>query len=540
VFAPPVAKAGINRSESSTKESELAVGHINDPLEHQADAIADRVLRMPEGDAQTPGETSWNNEESAARTEPRAPRIVHDVLRSPGEPLAASERAFMEPRFGYDFSSVRVHADAPAQAAASAVNAMAYTVGSHLVFASQKYAPHSRQGQRLLAHELAHVVQQSGRPMSAPACMVQRKEVDSDADVHGAKDWTKADRENGTQRWKDACLANLNAVDSSQYVKVVERRDFYKWFYEYAASLGYSTRWALAAYVVANGAHQIADMDMEHAVANDVIGLANVELQGAMREGNQIIFDNVLPKLKKLIDGGPLTGPEALKWDVQVLAEEQMLVQPMYKRMSKETIDQLDYIARKKRFAGLGAWKTDQDKVSKGAYNQAGTVPGFDQPDIQNVGDRWKYGMELGNTFAPGGTGYTSANTMPAVGAGYKDGSELAKVDVRAHLHELDAWLNPNRVSRTGGGSDIRAIIAGLTELEKGTVLSDRSADGWAYSIQFGQFTIDESTVRGALPSDPSLAAQVNAFLIRFRSEVARVNAVMQKQRLEMMRGPKF
>jgi hypothetical protein len=217
-----------------------------------------------------------------------------------------------------------------------------------------------------------------------------------------------------------------------------------------------------------------------------------------------------------------------------------MLVQPMYKRMSKETIDQLDYIARKKRFAGLGAWKTDQDKVSKGAYNQAGTVPGFDQPDIQNVGDRWKYGMELGNTFAPGGTGYTSANTMPAVGAGYKDGSELAKVDVRAHLHELDAWLNPNRVSRTGGGSDIRAIIAGLTELEKGTVLSDRSADGWAYSIQFGQFTIDESTVRGALPSDPSLAAQVNAFLIRFRSEVARVNAVMQKQRLEMMRGPKF
>ena len=100
------------------------------------------------------------------------------------------------------------------------------------------------------------------------------------------------------------------------------------WFYEYTTALGYSTRWALAAYIVANGAHQIADMDEEHELANDLLGMANVELQGAMREGNQVIFDNVLPKLKKLFDGGQLNGKSALEWDMKVLAEEQTSIQP--------------------------------------------------------------------------------------------------------------------------------------------------------------------------------------------------------------------
>lgn len=89
-----------------------------------------------------------------------APPLVHDVLRSPGQPLAAETRAFMEPRFGQDFSRVRVHADARAAESARAVDASAYTVGSHVVFGPGGFHPHTGAGQQLLAHELAHVAQQ--------------------------------------------------------------------------------------------------------------------------------------------------------------------------------------------------------------------------------------------------------------------------------------------------------------------------------------------------------------------------------------------
>jgi hypothetical protein len=90
------------------------------------------------------------------------PPIVHDVLRSPGRPLDAATRAFMEPRFGHDFSRVRVHADAKAGESADAVNALAYTVGRDVVFGAGHYQPHKAAGRKLLAHELAHVAQQAG------------------------------------------------------------------------------------------------------------------------------------------------------------------------------------------------------------------------------------------------------------------------------------------------------------------------------------------------------------------------------------------
>jgi hypothetical protein len=93
-----------------------------------------------------------------------APPIVHTVLRSPGRPLDDSMRAYMEPRFGHDFSRVRVHDDARAAGSAETLNAAAYTVGNHVVFGSGRYAPASEEGRRLLAHELAHAVQQEIQP----------------------------------------------------------------------------------------------------------------------------------------------------------------------------------------------------------------------------------------------------------------------------------------------------------------------------------------------------------------------------------------
>ena len=88
--------------------------------------------------------------------------VVHEVLASSGQPIDAMARAMMEPRFGHDFGQLRVHTDAKAADSARAVNALAYTVGTHIVFGEGQYAPRTLAGQRLLAHELTHTLQQAG------------------------------------------------------------------------------------------------------------------------------------------------------------------------------------------------------------------------------------------------------------------------------------------------------------------------------------------------------------------------------------------
>jgi uncharacterized protein DUF4157 len=134
---------------------------------------------------------------AGARDEPNeVPPIVHEVLRSPGQPLDAQTRMFMEPRFGHDFRRVRVHTDEHAANSAQAVNALAYTVDNHIVFGTGRYAPETLTGRKLLAHELTHTIQQRGGlqpaspvlqttgPESAP-----EKEADSVADsVVGERD----------------------------------------------------------------------------------------------------------------------------------------------------------------------------------------------------------------------------------------------------------------------------------------------------------------------------------------------------------------
>jgi hypothetical protein len=89
-------------------------------------------------------------------------------LNSSGQPLDASTRAFFEPRFGHDFSRVRVHTDEKAAESARAVNARAYTVGDNVVMGSGHYLPSSSSGRRLLAHELTHVVQQANSAFALP------------------------------------------------------------------------------------------------------------------------------------------------------------------------------------------------------------------------------------------------------------------------------------------------------------------------------------------------------------------------------------
>lgn len=192
----------------------LVVGSANDRYEQEADRIAGQVTRISDQRVQRQAEQDEDENEEAegvvVQTQPMAgratalrrmcaacedersahhkhnvvqtkatagrgtpllqrqievPTVVHNELRRPGAPLHASTRAAMESRFGHDFSPVRVHTS---PAAARSVNALAFTVGSHIVFDEARFAPHTAEGRRLLAHELTHVVQQraSGGPIS--------------------------------------------------------------------------------------------------------------------------------------------------------------------------------------------------------------------------------------------------------------------------------------------------------------------------------------------------------------------------------------
>lgn len=107
------------------------------------------------------------------------PPIVHEVLSSPGQSLDAGTRAFMEPRFGYDFSQVRVHTDARAAESARAVNALAYTVGRDVVFGTGQYRPEASEGKRLMAHELTHTIQQDSGLHRLPATLEIAKPGDA-------------------------------------------------------------------------------------------------------------------------------------------------------------------------------------------------------------------------------------------------------------------------------------------------------------------------------------------------------------------------
>jgi len=142
-------------------QAKLEIGAADDPLEHEADRVADQLMQMPApqvAPASTPPQISRKAAAEAAPVE--APDSVHEVLRARGNPLDASSLAYFEPRFGQNFSHVRVHVGAAAAESARGMQARAYTAGHHIVYGPGEYAPETARGKRLIAHELAHVVQQ--------------------------------------------------------------------------------------------------------------------------------------------------------------------------------------------------------------------------------------------------------------------------------------------------------------------------------------------------------------------------------------------
>jgi hypothetical protein len=172
--------------EAGVLQARLRVGAPNDIYEQEAERIADRVMGMTA--AENPGIRRQTEEEEeeitplvqrqvepeeeeeepvqARSSDTGTPEVTPDLesrihaLKSGGQPLPASTRAFFEPRFGTDFSHVRLHTDTNAAQTAQALNARAFTTGHHIAFAPNQYSPHTTPGQHLLAHELTHVLQQ--------------------------------------------------------------------------------------------------------------------------------------------------------------------------------------------------------------------------------------------------------------------------------------------------------------------------------------------------------------------------------------------
>jgi hypothetical protein len=168
----------------STMQCKLNVGSVNDPLEAEADRAADRVMRMTDPAMQPAGlragcascaapvqlfsigrQANFGVADGAAQE--AAVDEAESAISSSGQALDGASRAYFEPRFGRDFSQVRLHTSANAANSARSLQARAYTIGHNIAFAAGEYAPATERGAHLLAHELAHTVQQSTGPGGA-------------------------------------------------------------------------------------------------------------------------------------------------------------------------------------------------------------------------------------------------------------------------------------------------------------------------------------------------------------------------------------
>ena len=265
---PAISVLQTNKKSSSSffrpiVQPKLTINPPNDVFEQEADAIADKVMRMRDTNTEplffqpkplslTPVQRKCaacasddklhhkeDKEEEPVQLKPKiefdiqrkcsqceeeekvqmkgepatrggmtAPQIVNSVINSSGQPLDTNTRNFMESRIGYDFSNVQVHNDSTAHQSSAALNALAYTHANHVVFGFGKYNPGSETGRRLLAHELIHVIQQNKSDNN----LLQKK---------GADDVEEESTRQG-DRFRQARRRDLTRiVDSIQFKKIL-------------------------------------------------------------------------------------------------------------------------------------------------------------------------------------------------------------------------------------------------------------------------------------------------------------------------------
>jgi hypothetical protein len=157
-------------------QPKLTISQPDDIHEREADRVAAEIMTMPLPTSHRRSNVDIQKSEFGDHEQGQAaPQMSPDLsaqiasLRGGGTPLSREARAFMEPRFGYDFSQVRVHTGPRAAETAQALNARAFTLGHDIAFGSGEYSPGTDAGRRLLAHELMHVVQQGQAHIYADA-----------------------------------------------------------------------------------------------------------------------------------------------------------------------------------------------------------------------------------------------------------------------------------------------------------------------------------------------------------------------------------
>lgn len=216
----------------------LKVSHPNDAAEIEADRIAERVMRMPAGEARTITASneasnqihrtcnSCEDEEETTvqrKTIPntdgvtsKSPSHVRDAISSGAQPLDLEARNFFEPRFGYDLSNIRIHADSTAGRSAQRIDAKAYTLGNDIVFAAGEYNPETQSGKELIAHELAHTIQAKHSSGN-----IHRKSFGDQDKIHGPIE-DKFCRETGN------CEGGHHSEEYADWITAIERLENFK------------------------------------------------------------------------------------------------------------------------------------------------------------------------------------------------------------------------------------------------------------------------------------------------------------------------
>src|SRR5262249_39626637 len=155
-------------------QSKLRISNPGDLYEQEADRVADEVMARPASGA--PNEARPPIKRFSRESDDQmnaAPASVYQALASPSTSLEPRLRQDMEERFGHNFSQVRLYSGPVAGRSAYDLNAVAYTLGPHIVFGAGRFAPETHEGRRLIAHELAHVVQQKVSP-AGPATLARQ------------------------------------------------------------------------------------------------------------------------------------------------------------------------------------------------------------------------------------------------------------------------------------------------------------------------------------------------------------------------------
>lgn len=190
------------RNDLQGIQTKLDLGAADDAFEREADRVADQITS---GGSASPDDSHALNgpqrqplriqrlSTRPAASQPAMTSRAAAVLREPGEALRTDLRTDMESRFGHDFSRVRIHTGSAADQSAQALNAHAYTLNRNIVFAAGQFSPETRKGRHLLAHELTHVVQQSGAGASTGPVQRSSKNDEPSTKPHSCGGWTCAD-----------------------------------------------------------------------------------------------------------------------------------------------------------------------------------------------------------------------------------------------------------------------------------------------------------------------------------------------------------